>query len=56
MSKVHEILFSKFWEIVEKLKMDVDRLHLVSKMNISPISRNILEIYFPLFKSKETNM
>ena len=31
MSKLHRVLF-KFWEIVEKLKTDIDRLNLVSRM------------------------
>ena len=43
MSKVHKI-----WEIVEKLKTDVDGLYLVSKMKSSSISQNILEIFLPL--------
>ena len=46
MFKVHKTLFSKFGEIVEKLKTDVDRLHLVSKMKKSSISKNILEYFF----------
>ena len=32
MSKVHKILFFKFWEMVDKIKTDVDRLILVPKM------------------------
>ena len=52
MFKVHRNVVFKILEIVEKLKTDVDRLHLVSKMKKSSISQNILEIFFPLSKSK----
>ena len=36
------------WEIVEKLKTDLDRLLLASKMKKSPIAQHAVEILFPL--------
>ena len=52
MCKVHKNFVFKIWEIIEKLKTDVDRLNLVSKMTESSISQNILEIFLPLSKPK----
>ena len=49
MSKVHKI-----WEIVEKLKTDVDRLLLVFKMKNSLISQNISEILLLVSKMKKS--
>ena len=40
--KIHKIFFSKILEMAEKIKTDVNRLLMVSKMKKSSISQNIL--------------
>ena len=49
-AKVHKTFFLKFGEMVEKIKTDVDRLLLFSKLKKVQFSQNISENLFSLLK------